>query len=192
MAFVRVTATTVSDSHFILITYYKVRALHSDFCRRRFTSQSVQRYRRHYRLSGSLGRSVPINESPLHFRVPFVLSPASADYAKRDFVFNNLGEAQMSDTKSATSTLGVLGRAMDEIAREFGVTRPDDPQRAPLLEELSALTRLRIWIESEANRTLAQPMDELARALAALKVSNRKRIHIIAEIISRSHSLNQH
>jgi len=25
----------------------------------------------------------------------------------------------MSDTKSATTTLGVLGRAMDEIAREF-------------------------------------------------------------------------
>ena len=98
----------------------------------------------------------------------------------------------MSDTKSATSTLGVLGRAMDEIAREFGVTRPDDPKCAPLLEELSALTQLRIWIESEANRTLTQPMDELAHELAALKMSNRRRIEIITEIISKSHSLNEH
>ena len=81
---------------------------------------------------------------------------------------------------------------MDEIAREFGVTSPDDPKRAPLLEELSALTQLKIWIESEANRTLTQPMDDLAHELAALQMSNRLRIQIIAEIISKSHSLNEH
>jgi hypothetical protein len=98
----------------------------------------------------------------------------------------------MSDTKSARTTLGMLGRAMDEIAREFRATNPYDPNRGPLLQELSALTQLRIWIASEANRALVQPMDELARALAALTVSNRKRIQIIAEIISRSHSLNEH
>jgi hypothetical protein len=98
----------------------------------------------------------------------------------------------MSDSKSATTTLGVLGRATDEIAREFGVTHPNDPNRGPLLEELSALTQLRIWIVSEPNRTLAQPMDELAYELAALKMSNRQLIQIIAEIISRSHSLNEH
>ena len=98
----------------------------------------------------------------------------------------------MSGAKSATTTLGVLGEAMDEIAREFGVTRPDDPNRAPLLEEFSALTQLRIWITSEANRTLTQPMDELARELAALQMSNRLRIQIIAEIITKSHSLNEH
>jgi len=81
---------------------------------------------------------------------------------------------------------------MDEIAREFAVRGPDDPNRGPLLEELSALTELRKSIESEANRRLAQPIEELARALAALKASNRLRIQIIAEIISKSHSLNEH
>lgn len=96
----------------------------------------------------------------------------------------------MSDTKPATTTLGLLGKAMDEITREFAVTRPDDPK--PLLEELSALTQLRIWIESETNRTLTQPMDELAHEFTALKMSNRRRIQIIAEIISKSHSMNEH
>jgi hypothetical protein len=93
---------------------------------------------------------------------------------------------------------------MDEIAREFAVRGPDDPNRGPLLEELSALTELRKSIlpmifqycrdaiESEANRRLAQPIEELARALAALKASNRLPIQIIAEIISKSHSLNEH
>ena len=64
----------------------------------------------------------------------------------------------MSDNKTAMPRWGVLGKAMDEIAREFGVTRPDDPKRGPLLEELSALTELRKWIESQAKQN-ASPAD---------------------------------
>src|ERR1041384_4422269 len=94
--------------------------------------------------------------------------------------------------KSGTTALGLVGKAMDEIASEFGVTCPDDPKRASLLEELSALRQLRMWIESEGNRTLTQPMDELAHELTILQMSNRVRIQIIAEIISKSHSLNEH
>jgi hypothetical protein len=115
----------------------------------------------------------------------------SVRFDEAPLCLNNWRSA-MSDTKSARTTLGMLGRAMDEIAREFRATNPYDPNRGPLLQELSALTQLRIWIASEANRALVQPMDELARALAALTVSNRKRIQIIAEIISSSHSLNEH
>ena len=94
--------------------------------------------------------------------------------------------------KSETTTLSLVEKAMDEIAREFGIMRRDDPNRASLLGELSALRQLRMWIKSEGNRTLTQPMDELAHELTILQMSNRVRIQIIAEIISKSHSLNEH
>lgn len=98
----------------------------------------------------------------------------------------------MSDTKSASATLEVVKKAMDEITREMEQLNRDDPRRGPLLDELSALMQLRTWLKSEANRTLIQPMDELARQLTPLKVCDRSRIQIIAEVISRSHSLNEH
>jgi len=39
---------------------------------------------------------------------------------------------------------------------------------------------------------LAQPMEELARELVALKVRDRRRVQIIAEIMHWSHSLQEH
>ena len=98
----------------------------------------------------------------------------------------------MSDTKSASAMFEILGKAMDEVAREFGAVDRDDPKRGPLLEELSGLTQLRLWLKSEPNRLRAQPMDELARELAPLKVSDRLRVQIIAEIMRWSHSLQEH
>jgi len=73
-----------------------------------------------------------------------------------------------------------------------GPLNRDDPKRRPLLDELSALTQLRNWLKSETNRTLTLPLDELARELAPLKVRDRRRIQIIGEVISRSHSLDEH
>ena len=98
----------------------------------------------------------------------------------------------MSDTKSASAMFEILGKAMDEVAREFGAVDRDDPKRGPLLEELSGSTQLRLWLKSEPNRLRAQPMDELARELAPLKVSDRLRVQIIAEIMRWSHSLQEH
>ena len=98
----------------------------------------------------------------------------------------------MSDTKSASAMFEILGKAMDEVAREFGAVDRDDPKRGPLLEELSGLTQLRLWLKSEPNRLRAQPMDELARELAPLKVSDRLRVQIIAEIMRWSQSLQEH
>ena len=95
----------------------------------------------------------------------------------------------MSDTKSASAMFEILGKAMDEVAREFGAVDRDDPKRGPLLKELSALTQLRLWLKSEPKR--AQPMEELARELAALKVRDRRRVQIIAEIMRWSHSLQE-
>ena len=97
----------------------------------------------------------------------------------------------MSDTKSASAMFEILGKAMDEVAREFGAMDRDDPKRGPLLEELSGLTQLRLWLKSESNRLLAQPMEELARELVALKVGDRRRVQI-AEIMHWSHSLQEH
>ena len=99
----------------------------------------------------------------------------------------------MSDTKSASAMFEILGKAMDEVAREFRAVDRDDPKRGPLLEELSGLTQLRLWLKSEPNRLLAQPMDELARELAALKVrepsacTNHRR-----NFMRWSHSLQEH
>ena len=98
----------------------------------------------------------------------------------------------MSDTKFATAMFEISGKAMDEVAREFRAVDRDDPKRGPLLEELSGLTQLRLWLKSESNRLLAQPMDELARELAALKVRDRRRVQIIAEIMRWSQSLQEH
>ena len=44
----------------------------------------------------------------------------------------------MSDTKSASAMFEILGKAMDEVAREFRAVDRDDPKRGPLLKELSA------------------------------------------------------
>src|SRR4029079_17905474 len=98
----------------------------------------------------------------------------------------------MSDMNSVAATLRVISNAMDEIAREIGPLNRDDPKRRPLLDELSALTQLRNWLKSETNRTLTLPLDELARELAPLKVRDRRRMQIIGEVISRSHSLDEH
>ena len=98
----------------------------------------------------------------------------------------------MSDTKFAPAMFEISGKALDEVAREFRAVDRDDPKRGPLLEELSGLTQLRLWLKSEPNRLLAQPMEELARELAALKVSDRRRLQIIAEIMRWSHSLQEH
>ena len=67
----------------------------------------------------------------------------------------------MSDTKSASAMFEILGKAMDEVAREFGAVDRDDPKRGPLLEELSGLTQLRLWLKSGPNRLLAQPWTSL-------------------------------
>jgi hypothetical protein len=98
----------------------------------------------------------------------------------------------MSDMNSVAATLEVISNAMDEIAREIRPLNRDDPKRRPLLDELSALTQLRNWLKSETNRTLTLPLDELALELAPLKVRDRRRIQIIGEVISRSHSLDEH
>jgi hypothetical protein len=98
----------------------------------------------------------------------------------------------MSDMNSVAATLRVISNAMGEIAREIGPLNRDDPKRRPLLDELSALTQLRNWLKSETNRTLTLPLDELALELAPLKVRDRRRIQIIGEVISRSHSLDEH
>ena len=47
-------------------------------------------------------------------------------------------------------------------------------------------------MNSEPNRLLAQPMEELARELAGLKVRDHRRVQIIAEIMHWSHSLQEH
>ena len=68
----------------------------------------------------------------------------------------------------------------------------DDPKRGPLLKELSALTQLRLWLKSEPNRLLAQPMEELARELAALKVrdpsacTNHRRNYALEPLAARA------
>ena len=93
---------------------------------------------------------------------------------------------------SVAATLRVISNAMDEIAREIGPLNRDDPKCRALLDELSALTQLRNWLKSETNRTLTLPLDELALELAPLKVRDRRRIQIIGEVISRSHSLDEH
>jgi hypothetical protein len=98
----------------------------------------------------------------------------------------------MSDMNSVAATLELISNAMDEIAREIRPLNRDDPKRRPLLDELSALTQLRNWLKSETNRTLTLPLDELALELAPLKVRDRRRIQIIGEVISRSHSLDEH
>ena len=98
----------------------------------------------------------------------------------------------MSDTKSASAMFEILGKAMDEVAREFRAVDRDDPKRGPLLEELSGLTQLRLWLKSELNRLLAQPMDELERDLSPLMLCDRLRVQIIAEIMRWSHSLQEH
>ena len=94
--------------------------------------------------------------------------------------------------KAVAATLKVIGNAMDEIATEIGGLNRDDAKRSLLLDELSALTQLRNWLKWETNRTLTLPLDELARELAPLKVRDRRRIQIIGEVISRSHSLDEH
>lgn len=84
------------------------------------------------------------------------------------------------------------GQSHGRDSPKFGNLELYDPRRAPLLEELSGLMQLRTWLRSEPNRLVTQPMNELARALATLKVGCRRRVQIIAEIISRSPAMKEH
>ena len=54
------------------------------------------------------------------------------------FVSKQQEAATMSDTKFAPAMFEISGKAMDEVAREFGAMDRDDPKRGPLPSEATA------------------------------------------------------
>lgn len=97
----------------------------------------------------------------------------------------------MAESKSAPDALEVLRKTMDEIARQIGAMEPDDLRRKILVNELSKLTRLRIWLRSETNKVFVEKADELMRELARLKLGDRHRIEALAKILRSMPSLKE-
>ena len=80
----------------------------------------------------------------------------------------------MAESKSAPDALEVLRKTMDGIARQIGAMEPDDLRRKILVNELSKLTRLRIWLRSETNKVFVEKADELMRELARRKIDDHE------------------
>jgi hypothetical protein len=97
----------------------------------------------------------------------------------------------MGDGKSAPDALEVLRKTMDEVARQIGAMHPDDPRRKILVNELSELTRVRVWLRSETNKVFVEKTDELMRELARLKIDDHDRIEVLAKILRSMPSLKE-
>jgi hypothetical protein len=85
----------------------------------------------------------------------------------------------MPDTKPATASVEVLGKVMDELARQIGAMNPDGRKRKVLIDEISDLGHIRVWLRTETSRAILEKADELARELARLKIGDRHRIEIV-------------
>ena len=85
----------------------------------------------------------------------------------------------MSDTKPANVTVEILGKIMDELARQIGAMNPDGRKRKVLIDEISDLSHIRVWLRTETSKDILEKADELARDLAGLKLGDRERIEII-------------
>ena len=97
----------------------------------------------------------------------------------------------MAESKSAPDALELLRQTMDEIAWQIGAMDPDDLPRKILVNELSELTRLRIWLRSETNKVFVEKADELMRELARRKIGDRDRIQVLAKILRSMPSLKE-
>lgn len=97
----------------------------------------------------------------------------------------------MAESKSAPDALELLRKTMDEIARQIGAMDPDELRRKILVNELSELTRLRIWLRSETNKVFVEKADELMRELARRKIGHRDRIEVLAKILRSMPSLKE-
>ena len=97
----------------------------------------------------------------------------------------------MAESKSAPDALEVLTKTMDEIARQIGAMDPDDRRRKILVNELSELTRVRVWLRSETNKLFVEKTDELARELAQLRVGDRHRVEVLTKILPLIPSLKE-
>ena len=97
----------------------------------------------------------------------------------------------MAESKSVPDALELLRKTMDEIARQIGAMDPDDLPRKILVNELSELTSLRIWLRSETNKVFVEKTDELMRELARLKIGDRHRIEVLAKILRLMPSLKE-
>lgn len=98
----------------------------------------------------------------------------------------------MADGKSAPETLELLGKTMDELARQIGAMHPDDPRRKIFVNELSELTRVRVWLRSETNQLFVEQADELARELIRLQIGDRQRVEVMTKILRLIPSLKEH
>jgi hypothetical protein len=98
----------------------------------------------------------------------------------------------MADSKSAPETLELLGKTMDELARQIGAMHPDDPRRKILVNELSELTRVRVWLRSETDKLFVEQADELARELIRLQIGDRQRVEVMTKILRLIPSLKEH
>lgn len=85
----------------------------------------------------------------------------------------------MSDTKSAIATVEVLGKIMDELARQIGAMNPDGRKRKVLIDEISELSHITACLRTETSKDILEKADDLALQLARLKIGDRQRIAIV-------------
>ena len=97
----------------------------------------------------------------------------------------------MAESKSAPDALELLRQTMDEIAWQIGAMDPDDLPRKILVNELSELTRLRIWLRSETNKVFVEKADKFIRELTRLQIGDRQRVEVMTKILRLIPSLKE-
>jgi|SRR6476469_4531217 hypothetical protein len=68
---------------------------------------------------------------------------------------------------------------------------PDDPRRRVLVDEISDLRHIRVWLRTETSKAVVDKVDELARKLAPLKLGDRQRVEIMTRILSLMPSIER-
>ena len=85
----------------------------------------------------------------------------------------------MSDTDPATVTVEILGKIMDELARQIGAMNPDGRKRKVLIDEISELSHIRVWLRTETSRAILEKADGACTRFDGLKLGDRERKEII-------------
>ena len=68
---------------------------------------------------------------------------------------------------------------MDELGRQIGAMNPDGRKRKVLIDEISDLSHVRVWLRTETSKDILEKADELAHELARLKIGDRQRTEIL-------------
>jgi ribosome maturation protein Sdo1 len=89
----------------------------------------------------------------------------------------------MSEHQLEPLRLELITEAMNELAQEIVIMKPNDSRQVSFLKRLSELVQLRGSLRLEADQRIGQCMDELACEMTSLNPTDPRRAQIVHEMM---------